>query len=271
MPVSGGCHHATRVGRASSTERPSSPNAGVESRSGRWRRRDSTDTLPDLGTIPEVTTMRLLMSGAESRRHASPPLGIKGHVFERRHVALRIVLIAVVATLSACLGSQSGPPAASGTAAPASPTASATAVPPDWRSRVDTKAGYALRYPPSWMEVPNQGPGTHAFGSRPALTSLTDLGASDTWLTVRSFAPDPSIHCGEPVQYDSTAAVSLDRIPAKEFVRTGTQSDAQARVVDVIAVKGETCFALQLTLGRNVAQQGVVLMGTFASSFRFGG
>lgn len=146
---------------------------------------------------------------------------------------------------------------------------SATAVPPDWRSLVETKAGYALRYPQSWVEVPTQGPGSHGFGSRSGVTSLAEVAASDTWFTVRSFAPDPSIHCGEPSQPDSTTAILVDRTPAKEFVRTGTQSDAQARVVDIIAVKSETCFALQLTSGRSVVQQAVGLMETIAGSFRF--
>jgi hypothetical protein len=100
---------------------------------------------------------------------------------------------------------------------------------------------------------------------------LKDLGPSDTWFTVRSFAPDPSLGCGEPSQPDSTTAIFLDRTPAKEFVRTGTQSDAQARVVDIIAVKNGTCFALQLTSGRGVAAQAVTLMGMIASSFRFSG
>lgn len=202
------------------------------------------------------------VGGSHRFRPASLQLGSTAHVFDPHRLVSWILLVAAAAaSLTACLGNHSGPLA---------PSTSVTAVPPDWVALVDTKAGFMLRYPPSWIEVTNN-PGFHGLGSRPGVTSLRDLGDSDTWFAVRSFVPNPSLGCEEPSQADSTTVTTLDEVPAKEFVQTGMQSNPEARVVDIIAMKNKTCFFLQLTAGRSVAQQAVALIGTIASSFRFTG
>jgi hypothetical protein len=165
--------------------------------------------------------------------------------------------------------SASTSPAASPTAI-ASPTPS---VPSDWPTVTDSKYGFVLRYPTGWSDVSQRrgdAPGTDEVTSRASATSPAGMIATDWWLTAQAHAPDPSIGCGEPVTSQKSAD-QLDGQSATRYVRNGTQSDATAQIIDVIAVRGGNCYDLQLITGGGVpAGQATTTFDTIKSSFHFG-
>jgi hypothetical protein len=141
--------------------------------------------------------------------------------------------------------------AAHGAATPS--VASFNAVPADWPTLTDATYGYSLRYPAGWTQQFDQPAGFHALSSRSGLTNLLELQGNDYWLVAQAGARDPSAGCGEPAQGSvEKTATTLGGQPATRYVVTGTRGDMVEHIVDVISVRGSTCFTLQLVAGGTI-------------------
>jgi hypothetical protein len=109
-----------------------------------------------------------------------------------------------------------------------------------------------LRYPPEWTEVVSEPAGFHGLASRPGMKNGRDIGVDDIWFVAEAFLPHPVIGCGEPRSYIEKADVQLGGQPASRFLRRGLQADANATVINVIAVRGGVCYTFVLTAGDSV-------------------
>lgn len=149
-----------------------------------------------------------------------------------------------------------------------SPAASASAG--DWPTLTDASFGYSLRYPPGWVQKFDQPAGFHALASRADMTSLLDLGGEDYWLVTEAIPRDPSAGCGEPAEGEADRTdTTLAGLPAKRFVITGTRGSTTQHIFDVIAVRGQTCFSLQLVAGGEIpVDRALSTLQTIQSSYR---
>jgi hypothetical protein len=161
---------------------------------------------------------------------------------------LKVLAPALLLTVAAGCG----PVAGSGALLHASPPAT-SASPGSWPTLKDQSFGYSLRYPPGWTQKFDQPAGFHALASRADMASLLDLQGGDYWLVAQAMPRDPSAGCGEPAEGDAERSdTTLAGLPAKRFVIAGTRGDTTQHIFDVIAVRGQTCFSLQLVAGGSI-------------------
>jgi hypothetical protein len=175
-----------------------------------------------------------------------------------------VLVLAVAAGCS--VARQGGGPLLHGGSSPA-----VSAAPGSWPTLSDATFGYSLRYPPGWMEKFDQPAGFHALASRAGMTSLLDLGGEDYWLVVQAAARDPEAGCGEPSTGPAdTSDTTLAGLSAKRYVVAGTRGDTTQHIIDVVAVRGGTCYTLQLVAGPAIpVDRALATLQQIQASYRF--
>jgi len=155
--------------------------------------------------------------------------------------------------------------------APAQTPPPAQAVPHDWPSLTDAQFGFSLRYPAGWTEKFDRPPGFHALASRATMTSLLDLADNDYWLVAQVDPLDPSTRCGEPVgQPTEKTDTTLGGQAATRYVATGSRGSTIQHIVLVVALRGTTCYTLQLVAGGAIPlDQALSTLRVIQGSYRY--
>lgn len=174
-------------------------------------------------------------------------------------------MLFLVVTAGCAMGAQPAAPELHG------PNASAGSVPADWPTLTDRSYGFSLRYPSGWTEKFDQPAGFHALASRSDMASLLELRDSDFWLVAQASKRDASAGCGEPADESAEKSdTTLGGQQATRYLIAGTRGDATQHILDVIAVKGGTCYTLQLVAGPAVSvDRAMTTLQEIQSSYRF--
>ncbi len=172
----------------------------------------------------------------------------------------------LLALTVACASGQQAAPT------PAAPLAAPLAAPADWPTLTDAAYGFSLRYPAGWTQKFDQPAGFHALASRAGMSNLLELQSSDYWLVAQAGARDPATGCSEPDGPGiARTATTLGGQPAVRYLVTGTQGDTTQHIIDVISVRGGSCFSLQLVAGGAIPlDRALSTLQEIQASFRFG-
>jgi hypothetical protein len=151
------------------------------------------------------------------------------------------------------------------------PGGEAASVPANWQTLTDRSYGFSLRYPAGWTEKFSQPDGFHALASRRDMGSLLELQGMDYWLVAQASPREPSAGCGEPMEGEAEKSdTTLGGQPATRYVISGARGGATQHIVDVVAVRRDTCYTLQLVAGPAVpVDQAMATLREIQASYRF--
>jgi len=138
----------------------------------------------------------------------------------------------------------------------------------------DSKYGYRFAYPASWTDVTafvDTVAGNHAISSRADLVNPTNLTARDLYLVVVVGPPHAVVGCSEPVTFIEKTPTTLDGASGTLYVRNGAQVAQNEWVLDVIALRSDVCYQLQLQAGAGTTEADAkAVLSRIQDSFRFG-
>lgn len=167
-------------------------------------------------------------------------------------------------------GSVNTPSSSATPSASPSPSSPLPTPPSDWKTVTDLQYGYTFSYPSVWTEVSHPD-GAHYMASRPTLTNPFVLEPNDWWLGVLAAPPNQTIGCGEPLNPDERYVTYLGDQAATEFAVKGSQHDPDVWVLDVITLRGGSCYQLQLMTGSAISENSAkATLVTVQSTFLFG-